>query len=121
MRIYMNEITLSDLTEFTVSELWPLTCQITESTSLNYDFKISGLDGLEFMETFADKFHVDLRGFDWVEFFGKEGVSVPFSCIFDVIKRFVFKSSAKSVVHFPELTLGHLVVCANHGKWVSPE
>ena len=45
----MNEITLSDLTEFTVSELWPLTCQITESTSLNYDFKISGLDGLEFM------------------------------------------------------------------------
>jgi len=116
----MNEITLAELEKFILSELWPLKKNVTEVTSLNYDFIISGLDGFEFMEKYAIKFDVDIHEFDWIEFFGEEASAAPFSLASYLFKRFILRKSEQQMLGLPKLTLGHLVKCANDGKWTHP-
>lgn len=74
------------------------------------------------MEAYSRRFGVDLEGFDWVEYFGSEGLSVlwPIGALEYLWRLYVQGLSARQLVGLPELTLGHLVDCANTGKWQSP-
>jgi len=117
----MNVVTLEHIKRFAFEQLWPLRDPITEHTALAHDFGMAGHDGKEFMEAYASRFCVDLDVFDWVEYFGPEaGGADPFGLIAYLFKRFVLGKPARELVDLPEITLGHLVRCANLGKWQPP-
>ena len=118
----MGSVRLDDVIEFSEAELGKLGKPISGQTALAHDFTISGLDGKEFMDSFAAKFQVSLENFDWVEYFGAESVSLfaPFCSLPYLYKRYVMKIPAREFVDLPEITLNHLVLCANSGKWEAP-
>jgi hypothetical protein len=114
--------TFEDVKAFALQELWQPSCALNADTALAQDFGIAGLDGRDFMEAYSRHFGVDLEGFDWVEYFGPEGVSPlwPVGALKYLWCR-VRGLSARDLVRLPELTLGHLVDCANAGKWRAPD
>jgi len=118
----MSRGTFDEIRAFAIQELWEPPDGVTERTSLAHDFGIAGLDGKEFMEKYAVRFGVDLEGFDWVTYFGPEGVGVgaPAGLITYLWRRFVQRIPRRALVELPELNLGHLVECANSGRWRSP-
>jgi hypothetical protein len=117
----MSVATFEQMRLFAIEQLWPLREPITEHTALAHDFCIAGHDGKEFMEAYAFKFGVNLGAFDWPEYFGAEGGANPFGLVAYLYKRFVRGIPARELEEVPELTLGHLVMCANIGKWKAPE
>ncbi len=116
----MSDVRFEDIRKFTELKLWPIKQGVSEYSCLAHDFNVAGLDGLEFMEEYADTFDVDLTGFDWVKFFGPEASANPFSLMTYIFKRFVKGIPARELVGLPELTLGHLTICANSKKWSNP-
>ncbi len=112
-------VTLEHIRSFVEDGLWTLRQPITEHTALAHDFGVAGHDGKEFMEAYAARFGVDLGAFDWVEYFGPEGVN-PLGLVAYLYRRLVRRIPARDLVDLPEITLGHLVVCANRGRWESP-
>lgn len=118
----MGRVTFEEVRAFTLSELWELPTEVTEQTALAHDFGVAGLDGKEFMEKFATQFGVRLDDFDWVEYFGAEGLSpiFPIGLAVYLWQRYVQRVPARDLEGLPELTLGHLVECANSGRWQSP-
>ena len=116
----MNTVSFNEVKEFVVNELWDLKTPITNTTALAHDFEIAGLDGAELMEKFGVEFKVSLEGFEWVKYFGPEGAGNPIDLIWYAYKRFIQKIPARELVDLPELTIGHLVKCANNKKWSSP-
>ena len=110
---------LDEIKAFTLAELWQIPGPISAKTALAHDFGIAGLDGKEFMEKYAGRFGVDLAGFDWIVYFGTEG-SNPLGILQYLWNRFVRGISARDLTELPELTLGHLMECANSGKWKPP-
>ena len=69
-------------------------------------------------EKYAARFGVSLVGFDWVEHFGPEGTS-PIGLFSYMYERVIRRTPARELVEEPEITLGHLVKCANSGAWES--
>ena len=116
----MSSVSLDQIKSFAVCRLWSLREPITEHTALAHDFGIAGHDGKEFMEAFASQFDVDIRDFDWLEYFGPEAGGDPFGLVAFLYKRFVRGIPARELVSLPEITLGHLVNCANFRKWTAP-
>jgi len=114
-------ITLNDIYDFSKKQLWSIQGEITETTSLAFDFNIAGLDGKEYMDEYSKVFSVDLEGFDWVTYFGPEAGGNPISLIYYLYKRFILGISDHEVSELPDLNLGHLVECANNGKWSKPK
>lgn len=115
----MNNTTFEDICSFTREELWDLPDGMDEHTAIAHDLQVAGLDGKEFMEKYAARFGVSLVGFDWVEYFGPEGAS-PIGLISYIFQRLIRRTPARELVEEPELTLGHLLKCANSGAWESP-
>lgn len=115
----MDRVTFEEIRAFTLAELWELPIEVTPKTALAHDFGIAGLDGKEFMEKYAARFGVSLDDFDWVEYFGPEGsgVGAPLGLASYLWRRFMQRVPARDLVGLPELTLEHLVECANSGKW----
>jgi hypothetical protein len=118
----MPRVTFEEVKAFTLRELWDLPNGLAEQTSLAHDFGIAGLDGKEFMENYATRFGVSLEGFDWIVHFGPEGLGIgaPVGLVVFLWRRYVQRIPARNLVGFPELTLGHLVKCANDGRWHTP-
>ena len=112
--------TFEDIKAFTLGELWPLPDPISGHTALAHDFGVAGLDGKEFMEKFAAQFAVDLGAFDWIEYFGAEVGATPLSLVRHWYRRSVLGMSARELVDLPEISLTHLVTCANRGRWEAP-
>jgi hypothetical protein len=116
----MSAVTLEHVTSFAVEQLWSPRKPASEHTALAHDFGVAGHDGKEFMEAYASRFDVDLSGFDWLRYFGPEVGGNPFGLLAYLYKRLVRGNPARQLVGLPEITLGHLVLCANLGKWQSP-
>ncbi len=119
----MRQITFDEVRTFTIEELWDLPGGLTEQTSLAHDLRIAGLDGKEFMENYAARFGVRLGDFDWLEYFGAEGLSLafPIALVAYLWQRCVLRIPERDLVGLPELTLGHLMECANRGEWHRPK
>ena len=116
----MNPVTFEDIRAFAVDELWQLPGPISEQTALAHDFGVAGLDGKEFMEKFAERFAVDLGAFDWDEYFGAEVGATPLDLVAYWYRRSVLGIPARELVELPEISLAHLVKCANQGRWEAP-
>jgi Protein of unknown function (DUF1493) len=118
----MPQVTFEEVKAFTLRELWETPDGLTEQTSLAHDVGIAGLDGKEFIEKYAIRFGVSLEGFDWIVYFGPEGVGIgaPLGLVVFLWRRYVQRIPARTLVGLPELTLGHLVECANNGRWHTP-
>lgn len=112
-------VTFEDVRKFTVSELWPLKHGEYESSCLAHDFRIAGEDGKEFMEAFSIRFKVSLAGFHWEQYFGPEAAN-PLGLARYFYMRLIKGKAARELTDLPELSLGHLVNCANAGKWIEP-
>jgi hypothetical protein len=72
------------------------------------------------MEKFAARFAVDLGAFDWVEYFGAEVGPTPLSLVRYWYRRSVLGIPARELLELPEISLAHLVKCANQGRWEAP-
>lgn len=117
----MRHFTFDQIKAFAIAELGTLDRPITERTDLAHDFGIAGLDGKDFMEAYAQCFDVDLGDFDWIEHFGAEGSSGgPFSLLRLLWQRVVHRIPSRELDKLPDLTLGHLLECANEGRWKRP-
>ena len=116
----MKIASFDDIKSFTASELGLASTSITEHTALAHDLGVAGLDGKEFMEAYASNFRVELGAFDWLEYFGAEAGGNPLGLVGYLYKRFVRGVPSRQLVGLPEITLGHLVLCANLGKWQRP-
>ena len=116
----MSAITLEHIKAFATEQLWSLRQPLTERTALAHDFGVAGHDGKEFMEAFASRFNVALGDFDWSEYFGAEAGGNPLGLASYLYRRFVRGVPARQLVGLPEITLGHLVLCANLGQWKRP-
>ena len=116
----MSNITFKEIRDYTEAKLWALNKEATDQTCLVHDYGVGGLDGLEFMEEFSKSFDVELSGFDWLKYFGPEASANPFGLLAYLFKRFIKRVPARELVDLPELTLGHLTICANNKKWSEP-
>ena len=114
--------TFDEIAAFTITELWEIPGPVNAKTALAQDFGIAGLDGKEFMEKYGAHFGVDLTDFDWMVYFGKEGSNPnPLSIVQYLWNRLIRRIAARDLTGLPELTLGHLMECANSGKWKPPQ
>ena len=116
----MSRFSFEDIRAFSVAELWDLRTAITERTALAHDFQVAGLDGQEFMAAYAQKFDVNMKDFDWIEYFGPEAGGNPLGPPLYLWQRYIRGIPARDLLDLPELTLGHLVECANEGQWKRP-
>jgi hypothetical protein len=88
--------------------------QLTISTQLQRDLGIESADGTHFIQSFAKRFRVDLRGFNADDYFSPKLGEHPVSNFLQQI----FRRGVSSVK--TPITIGLLVKVANQLKWVSP-
>jgi acyl carrier protein len=82
------------------------------------DLGTTGDDAVELMEKFAERFQVDMTGFDFSVHFGPEGGG----CLV-LLLLFPFwlgKQSDEDYRNFQPVTVGHLVQVAQRGAWFDP-
>ena len=119
----MNDTLYERVKNFTRSNFWEPKGGITPETRLAEDLRIAGLDGKEFMETYAQEFGVDLTGFDWVEYFGAEGLGcllfLPFARLWDVCGLGDRSRRLRNAAHF-EIRIQDLADWAAVGVWTPP-
>ncbi len=116
----MDKYRLEDIVSFTEDRLWSLKNRATEFSCLAHDYNIAGLDGRDFMLDYAHVFELDIGDLDWVTYFGEEVGGNPFGLIEYVCNRFVKRIPARDLIDLPEISLGHLLDCANSGRWKNP-
>lgn len=108
------EVKLSNHIEDKVRE-FVLKYGLGKSVKLSLDTQIGklGLDGddaLEFMTTFAEKFNVNMDGFDFDKHFGPEAGFNPFLFMYYLLLD-------KEKLHRIPITVGDLTEAAKNGKW----
>jgi len=86
--------------------------RIVNNTSLQKDLGIEGDDADDFMQTYAQKFNVDLESFKFTDYFSVEGGFNPISYLF--VRIFNPAHLKKQTI-----TLADLVNAARKGKWIS--
>lgn len=62
----------NELIKFIKEETLETSINITEDLSIENDLGISGDDAYEFIMTFSKKFQVDIKDFDYSEYFNSE-------------------------------------------------
>ncbi|KVD45160.1 acyl carrier protein [Burkholderia sp. MSMB1078WGS] len=77
---------------------------------LEEDLGVTGLDGIEFIDKWAETFNVDAKGFPYRRYFGPEGQELLSSLIGLFVKRL------RPPKRYP-LTLGMLAEATRRGKW----
>ncbi|NLA20923.1 DUF1493 family protein [Burkholderia cepacia] len=77
---------------------------------LEEDLGVTGLDGVEFIDKWAETFGVDAQGFPYRRYFGPEGQELLSSLIGLFVKRL------RPPKRHP-LTLGMLAEATRRGKW----
>ncbi|OXJ13146.1 DUF1493 family protein [Burkholderia sp. AU6039] len=110
----MKDDTWERLEAFTREELGrPLLggrLNLQPESRLEQDLGVTGLDGVEFIDRWAETFGVDAQGFPYRRYFGPEGQELLSSLIGLFVKR----------LRHPErrpLTLGMLAEATRRGKW----
>jgi acyl carrier protein len=83
----MNNEQLEEVKSF-VAEFWrePKN-RLSAETSVNDDLGMDGDDGVEFMQTFGERFSVDLSAFPHDKYFGPEASATPLPMIEGVVRR----------------------------------
>ena len=119
----MDEALYERVREFTKNQLWEPNGGLNPATRLAADIRIAGLDGKEFMDAYSREFEVDLPGFDWVDYFGPEGLG----CIFLLpFARWLPIYDPKDSIRWGrdsedfEITLRDLTDWAAAGSWTPP-
>ncbi|WP_175841462.1 DUF1493 family protein [Burkholderia arboris] len=77
---------------------------------LEEDLGVTGLDGVKFIDKWAETFNVDAEGFPYRRYFGPEGQELLSSLIGLFVKRL------RPPKRYP-LTLGMLAEATRRGKW----
>src|SRR5262249_56792673 len=89
--------------------------RLGDGVSLLHDLGVAGMDGEELMEAIARTFTVDLRGFDWVEYFGPEQAFNPFVYFW----RW-YRDGRSPTASIPRLEVRHLKQIVHDGYWSPP-
>ncbi|MCF7789043.1 MAG: DUF1493 family protein [Prosthecobacter sp.] len=90
-------------------------------TTLYGDLGIAGDDGLELIQTFGEKFQVDLTGFQSARHFGSEGLSVlaPLGLLWMVLSYpFRQKRIPEEESNLQAVRICDLIACARAGRWM---
>jgi len=92
--------------------------KIRLSSRLEEDLGITGLDAVELLETFSQKFDVDLSGFEFYkhfgpEFLGPEFLFMPYS------KSLELEFEMRDFGKYP-VTVAHLINIAKSKRWSCP-
>jgi len=83
-------------------------------SKIEKDLGVTGDDALDYIEEFIVTFAVDVEGFDFSKYIGKEGFD-PL-CISILIRKILKKPQQPKGVY--DLTLRHLELWATHGSWI---
>ena len=94
---------LEQVQRFAADELGLPFAKLKPEHSLLHDWNVYGLDGVEFMLAFAEKFRVDLSGVDLGRYFGDE--------------RPPLLPSGAGLAHIPRLTFIDLSRAARDHVW----
>ncbi len=116
----LKKTSFEDIRDFVIATLWQPSFIVNERTALAHDFHLAGQDGDEFMRHYAQTFGVNLEGFDSADYFGAERSATLSGLITSLYQRFVRQKLPRDMIALPELTLGHLLIYANEGKWKRP-
>ncbi len=118
----MKKITFEEIKDFTIVQLSISKNEIiTETTCLAHDLGVAGDDGFEYMIDFSKQFKMSLEDFDSIEYFGNEDSGSIIFMFTYLYARFIKKTPARDLVDLPELSLGHLLICASLEKWIKPQ
>ena len=110
----VNNELLEDVKTF-VAEFWGEPDEnLTAATSVNEDLGVDGDDGVEFMQTFSERFRVDLTSFPYGRYFGPEACATPLSMLRALIRR----STTGRWTDLAPLSLGELAEAAERRRWV---
>lgn len=112
----MNSLIADQVIAF-VAENTRNTRPLSLNMEIGDDLGIDGLDALELMEKFADRFEVDMTGFRFNAHFAPEGVGclMPLSMLTVFIRRRIGKPVAKLI----PITIADLVAVAASRKWLT--
>lgn len=107
----------NQIIDFISQKYWVPKGGFRRDTRISDDLGLEGDDADEFMQTFSQKFDVDLSGFNFEKYFIVEGFN-PIGII-----RLFWKLRRKSLPNKSKhsLTIGDLEKSAQLGKWVDPE
>lgn len=119
----MSDAFYERVKSFTIANFWEPEGGITPETRLVADLRIAGLDGKEFIERYAQEFDVDITGFDWVEYFGAEGLGclflLPFARLWRVYGPGNRPRRVRDAAQF-EICMQDLADWAAAGVWTPP-
>jgi acyl carrier protein len=107
----MNKYTADEVINWLASNTNVRVEQLSESTRLEEDLGISGVDASALMSKFSTHFGVDLSDFDFYQHFRPEGFSVTW--------LFRKPNGMKDHGRYP-VTVGHLILVAHSGRWFLP-
>ena len=118
----MNEITFKEIKNFTIKELsLSNNTLVTEDTCLVNELGVAGDDGLDYIEAFSKEFKTSFEGFNSINYFGYEKSANIFNLFNYIYDKFIKKKPEKNLIDLPRIPLGHLLRCANLGKWTEPQ
>ena len=110
----MDDESLEQVKDF-VAEFWGESKgTLSAETSVNDDLGMDGDDGVEFMQTFSERFCVDLSSFPHDQYFGPEAGATPLSMVEGVTRRVTTGSWSA----LAPLTLRALAESAERRSWV---
>lgn len=118
---YEQDSTFMSIKEFVKKELsLRSSIGLSSETRLVEDLRVDGDDALELIEKFAERYQVDLSGFDSRQYFEEEGMhwlTVPALLLRLIIwpfRHYLFQQTAS----LSPLTLGMLTEIAQRKRWV---
>ena len=89
-------------------------------TTLYGDLGVAGDDGLELIQDYGKKFHVDLKEFQSARHFGNEGVGIlaPLGCLWMVLSHpFRQKRTPEEESNVQAVRIRDLIAFAHSGRW----
>jgi hypothetical protein len=114
----MPDITWKQLEAFTREELgrpwFGQAPKFTSDSRMEEDLRLTGLDAVEFIDKWAEKFGVEAQGFPYSRYFGADNLDVIRSVLGLLSRRF------RDPPLVP-LTLGMLAEAMQRGRWGTRE
>lgn len=109
----MDATVREDLIQFVAAELGVSPSRLARNTRLFHDLGVDGADGPEFMRAFAQRFGVDLSGFDPSLHFGPEAGPNPF--------LWAWWSITGTGPRVVPIELGDLQASVEMHRWITPQ
>jgi len=96
--------------------------KVQPASCLFRDLGVDGDDAYEILETYAEQLHVSMEGFNFLDYFGCEGVN-PLTPIAERALRLISPDFRhrweEAIAREREITIEHLALCAEAGLWSS--